>query len=222
MFLILFENLKDSFKKISIDSLRIFWLIRTDSFRIPRFEERQFQIFLDIYSPLTGALWPVPGPAKKHKEASTGASWPGPGPAEKHKKPVPGPICGQYRGQQKSIKKPVPGPICGQHRGPIKEKERKKYKKEIKERKEKYIRFPLSCKGGWLTPAPASRESGCTRYFFMVADFDFRYIKSQGSCGRPPFTESLVELSVHLLKLIKVWGLVFRCIQSRDAFKRKL
>ena len=34
-----------------------------------------------------------------------------------------------------------------------------------KKRKEKYIRFPLSCKGGWLTPAPASRESGCTRYF---------------------------------------------------------
>ena len=29
----------------------------------------------------------------------------------------------------------------------------------------------------------------------MVADFDFRYIKSQGSCGRPPSTESLVELS---------------------------
>ena len=36
MFLILFENLKDSFKKISIDSLRIFWLIRTDTFRIPQ------------------------------------------------------------------------------------------------------------------------------------------------------------------------------------------
>ena len=34
--------------------LKIFWLIRTDSFRIPRFEERQFQIFLDIYSPLCG------------------------------------------------------------------------------------------------------------------------------------------------------------------------
>ena len=32
--------------------MKIFWLIRTDSFRIPRFEDRQFQIFLDIYSPL--------------------------------------------------------------------------------------------------------------------------------------------------------------------------
>ena len=33
MFLILFENLIDNFKKILIDSLKIFWLIRTDSFR---------------------------------------------------------------------------------------------------------------------------------------------------------------------------------------------
>ena len=32
--------------------MKIFWLIRTDSFRLPRFEDRQFQIFLDIYSPL--------------------------------------------------------------------------------------------------------------------------------------------------------------------------
>ena len=52
MFLILFEHLMDNFKKILIDSLKIFWLIRTDSFKIPRFKGRQFQIFLDIYSPL--------------------------------------------------------------------------------------------------------------------------------------------------------------------------
>ena len=52
MFLILFEHLIDNFKKILIDSLKIFWLIRTDSFKIPRFKGRQFQIFLDIYSPL--------------------------------------------------------------------------------------------------------------------------------------------------------------------------
>ena len=30
----------------------MFWLIRTDSFKIPRFEDRQFQIFSDIYLPL--------------------------------------------------------------------------------------------------------------------------------------------------------------------------
>ena len=52
MFLILFENLIDNFKKILIDSLKIFWLIRTDSFKIPRFKGSQFHIFLDTYSPL--------------------------------------------------------------------------------------------------------------------------------------------------------------------------
>ena len=31
---------------------QIFWLSRTDSFRIPRLGDRQFQIFLDKYSPL--------------------------------------------------------------------------------------------------------------------------------------------------------------------------
>ena len=45
MFLILFEHLMDNFKKILIDSLKIFGLIRTDSFKIPRFKGRQFQIF---------------------------------------------------------------------------------------------------------------------------------------------------------------------------------
>ena len=51
MFLILFEHLMDNFKKILIDSLKIFWLIRTDSFKTPidsfktHIDYNQFQKF---------------------------------------------------------------------------------------------------------------------------------------------------------------------------------
>ena len=51
--------------------MKIFWLIRIDSFRITRFEDRQFQIFLDIYSPPgmggrpgTGWRWQRSGEAR--------------------------------------------------------------------------------------------------------------------------------------------------------------
>ena len=32
--------------------MKIFWLTSTDSFKISKFQDRQFQFFLDIYSPL--------------------------------------------------------------------------------------------------------------------------------------------------------------------------